>query len=811
VVTGSLTALGAVRNRGLAAALSAVALVPGGCRFARVFIALIALALLLMPGPAALAQDQGLPAGGLLQDGVKIDPNNPMLLQADELVAEDQGSKVVAKGNVEIYYNNYTLLADRVVYDRSSNTLTAEGHVRIKEPDGAVINAERITLTDDFRDGFIGSLQIVTKEDIRIAASSATRKEGETTVFENGVYTPCKPCEGRPEAPPFWRIRADRITHVASEQNIYFENAYLDFFGVPVVYLPYFYAPDPTVKRRSGFLIPTFGYSGELGYNTETPYFWNIAPNLDVTISPFTFYPTRKEDAARTQAELQPGVLWKGTLRHRLSNGTYTIEMAGIDQQVSMEHVDEGSLTDQQRDALLRDEFRGSISTQGLFNLGSWWRLGWDATVESDDTFRRYYKLDNILRSDRVSKVYLEGISDRNYLGAYVYSFGGLLSSDTPQSESWAHPSADYHYIVGAPVVGGELSFDANVLALSREDGTDTNRAIAQVNWRSQLIDSIGQVFTPFLQARGDAYYVSNVDEPNRDDSIMRGNAVAGLMYQYPFVARSAGATHIIEPVGQVIVRPESVERGEIPNEDARSLIFDDTLLFDIDKFSGYDLIETGTRANVGLQYTLQFDNGASVRAVAGQSFQISEENPFEGLGISTGLETPQSDYVTGVYINANSNLRFTAQARFDEDTFALRRQDLSAAFIAGPLKGTLGYALSRTFELGSADNDPVTPTLAEGNGQELLGSFNLALTENWSAFTTFRYDIDGNNRISDSLGLAYSDECYALSVTYKETFVRDRDLLEDQSVFVRFELKTLGGTEFKADSLTNLVADDDK
>ena len=189
------------------------------------------------------------------------------------------------------------------------------------------------------------------------------------------------------------------------------------------------------------------------------------------------------------------------------------------------------------------------------------------------------------------------------------------------------YPIIDYDYIVNNPILGGELSFNSNAMAFSSQDGTDTQRAIMEVNWRRQMIDGIGQVYTPFAQLRGDVYDVSGVD-PNvvngsedfdtkapSDGSIVRGNAVAGFEYRYPFVATTGPVTHVVEPIGQIIVRPNSVgNQQDIPNEDALSLVFDDTLLFDIDKFSGYDRIETGTRANVGFRYTAQLASGAYAR-----------------------------------------------------------------------------------------------------------------------------------------------------------------------------------------------------
>lgn len=705
-----------------------------------------------------------------------VDKSKPMLLQADHLIYDNQHSKVTAQGNVEIYYNNYALLADQVIYDQAANTLSASGNVRIKEPTGAIITADHLTLSDDLRDGFIGSLKVVTKDDVRIAASKATRTAGNTTVFENGVFTPCKPCQDHPETPPFWRIRAERITHVESESNIYFENAYLDFFNVPVAYVPYFYAPDPSVKRRTGFLAPTVGHSTDLGYYTEIPYFWAITPSMDLTLNPM-FMTAR-------------GVLGKAEFRQRIANGTYKIDLAGIDETLQPAGSTVGAL-------------RGSVVTQGDFNLGSWWTAGWNATFESDDTFRRFYLLDNILTTDRVSDAHLIGQSDRDYFGAYIYRFGGLIATPIQTAQSNAAPSIDYHYVVGAPVVGGELSFDANALSLTRTfDGTaitsptaqSDSRLIAQANWRSQLIDPIGEVFTPFLSGRGDIYGVTGLTDPNNanaptNETVTRATGTAGLQYEFPFVSHASWGSQVVEPIGQILVRPNTVSQGVLPNEDAQSLVFDDTLLFDLDKFSGYDKIETGTRANLGFQYTAQANNGGHLRAVVGESIQLAGTNPFDA---NSGLGTTKSDYVLGLYVAPNSQLQFVSQTRFDSASLDVKREDFGGSFTAGPTTVAANYALDRS---GSNLTLP-------GQTQELLTSANVQLSKEWSALASARYDIDNRFLLTDSVGVKWANDCVGVTVTYSESRVTQQDIQPNQTVMVRLDLKYLGGTSFKTDAV---------
>ncbi|HYI89753.1 MAG TPA: LptA/OstA family protein, partial [Beijerinckiaceae bacterium] len=180
-----------------------------------------------------------------------------LLVEAKEIVYDNDRNTVSAVGNVELNYGGRTLQADRVVYDRKTGRVLAEGNARLTEANGSVVTGGRFELTDDFKNGFIDSLQVEqtivdrgTPARARFSAPRAERTEGETTTFERGTYTACEPCQNNPERPPLWRVKAARIIHSNSERTIYYENATLELAGVPVAYLPYFWTPDPTVKRK---------------------------------------------------------------------------------------------------------------------------------------------------------------------------------------------------------------------------------------------------------------------------------------------------------------------------------------------------------------------------------------------------------------------------------------------------------------------------------------------------------------------------------------------------------------------------------
>ncbi len=704
---------------------------------------------------------------------VSPDKASPLLLQADDLVYDNRNNRVIAKGNVEIYYNDNVLLADEIIYDKSVNTLTAMGNVRLKDSDGSVVNAERLTLSADFRDGFIRSLRALTQDDTRVAASNAYRK-GDKTIFENGVVTACKPCEAHPDRPPIWRVKSERVIDDKTDQNVYYENSVFEVFGIPVFWVPWFYTPDPSVQQRSGFLAPSYGTNSSLGYLVGIPYYWAISPNYDLTLLP--------------EFTTKAGYLMQADWRQRLWNGAYEVKAAG-------------AFNDQAQDFFGDRNWRGSVETNGNFALNSRWSVGWKAILESDQTFRRFYMIDDVYATERVSSVFLTGIGDRNYFNMTVARYGNLTGANVYDYETnvyqksvtaTSYPVIDYNYIHNKPVFGGELSFDLNALALSVNDPATVaspvtrgtmDHIVTQAQWRRTLTDDIGERFTPFVLGRADLYNVSNFQDidgvAGSADTFTRQMIGVGLDYRYPFVAHTESGSHVIEPVAQIIARAGG-SNSHVPNEDSQSLVFDDTLLFDINKFSGYDRIENDTRTNFGLQYTYQNYNGVSVRAVGGESVHLAGSNPYDP---TTGLGTDASDYVFGGYVDYMNRFRLLAQFRVNEQDYALSSQSYSLQTKLGFFQGALSYV-----------SVAAQPQLGFPSSRDEIAGFSaVKLNDDWTVFGDLRYDIELSQWVRNSAGIQYADECFILSVTYQQTYISYLDIVPSTSVLVRVGIKGFG------------------
>ncbi|MEQ1953205.1 LPS-assembly protein LptD [Mesorhizobium sp. CN2-181] len=746
-----------------------------------------------------------------------VPSDSQMLLEADTLVYDIDADMVTAVGGVRIDYAGNKLVAQKVSYNRKTSRLVASGGVQIIDSSGTKVFSDEIDITDDFADGFVNALRVETIDKTYFAAESAKREGGLVTTFNNGVYTACAPCEEQPDRAPVWRIKAKKIIWNGKTQTIRFEQSRFEFFGFPIATLPAFEIADPTVKRKSGFLFPSFTGGSDLGYGVSVPYYWAISPTTDLTLTGTGY--------------TQQGFLGEAEWRQRFDNGQYSLKVAGIYQ------ADPGSFNDQNtvNSGPTGDpnHWRAMVGSKGSFDINPRWQFGWDILYQSDKNFSKTYGIEGYQAYVHRSEIYLTGLNDRNFFDLRGMKFDvqeDVLDS-SPYSiddfQPWVLPSFDYSYIPDEPIGGGELRFDVNARSIYRSrlddstfDQNETNRddlvqgiegyssrLTAEAEWKRSFITDGGLVVTPLLQFQADTTYVNqsqaSIDAVNalattpgamapvdiRSD-YNRVMATAGMEMRWPVLFSSANSSHVVEPMAQLFARPDERYSSaySIPNEDAQSFVFDAATLFERDKFSGYDRVEGGTRANIGLRYTGSYDNGWATNALFGQSYHLAGDNSFASpdfvhAGAESGLETDTSDYVGLIGFAAPFGLSASLSGRFDEQTFELRRTEAKAGYVSGPLSLTSNYTFIQAQPLyGYADDR-----------HEVSAGASLRFNENWRVFGSGTYDLQADTMVSDTIGLAYDDECFAYAFTMSDS----RDVEGDDSDERRFgfsiSLRTLG------------------
>ena len=741
----------------------------------------------------SVAHSQGLDSSAEFGSQYQTNPDAKMLLQADNLIMDRDAKTVTAAGNVQIEYDGNRLVAREVVYNQATKRMVAKGNVEIVEKDGNRIYSDEMDVTDDFRDGFVNGLRVETVDDTRFAAESAERSLGEITTFNNGVYTACRACATDPNKPVLWQVKAKKIIWNGTKKTVRFEGGRFEMFGKSLFALPAFEIADPSTKRKSGFLFPSFMYKDELGFGVRSGYFWNLAPNYDITT-----YGT---------ALSKQGFLSETEWRHRLENGTYNIRAAAIYQAKPGEF---GSTT---VDA--QERTRAMIATKGDFKINPRWSFGWDVIAQTDKNFSRTYKISGYSAETQTSNIYLRGISGRNHLDINLYRFNvqeDLRNSDSravDKKQPWVLPSVDYLYTVPGSVYGGELTITSNLQGIYRESSDSSSfsgsnavdllrgmkgtsaRLTTEAEWKRTFISEQGLVITPLLALRGDAIGIDTNDTFGTAGEIrsqaFRGMATAGLEVRWPILFSTTSMTQVLEPTAQIFVRNDEPYAGRLPNEDAQSFVFDATSLFARDKFSGYDRVEGGTRANLGLRYSGNMNNGWSIHGLGGQSFQLGglnsfAESDFVGAGADSGLEGKRSDYVAMLGLSNNTGLAFAARGRFDKDNFDIRRGEVEASHTGKLVQASVKYAyITKQPDYGYAEDR-----------QEVSLSGSTRFKENWRVFGSGTYDLVSETLVKAQSGLAYDDECFTYSMAYVQTRSPGQDKIS-HSVGFNISFRTLG------------------
>lgn len=753
------------------------------------------LAAILLSGVALQALTPIAPAWAQDTNFDSLNPKLPedakMLLSANELVYNKDAERVIVRGAVQINYGGYQMVAQQVEYSQKTGRIIATGEIELIEPGGNKVYADQMDVTDDFGNGFIERLRVETTDLTKLAAVTGERRNGEEMILNNAVYTACTPCATDPDHKSLWHVKAQRIVQNGKTHTIRMENAKFELFGKPILYLPVLEVPDQTIKRKSGFLIPKFSYTQKLGAGVSIPYYWAISPYMDATITGTGL--TRQ------------GFLLQGEFRQRFENGEHILSMAGISQ------LNRGSFTGNTVDA--QETNRGMIGSKAKFDINPRWAFGWDVLVQSDNNFAKTYELSTFDGTTFTNQVYLSGLGKRNSFDARAFYFD-IQDADPDsiaENKQAVAQVLDYSYTHPEPVFGGELTADINLTNVNRnrEDEFDIpgivdrfrglegtyQRLTADLEWKRNFIVPGGLSLTPILAARGDLIGSSMTDpgpgytgDFYSDDTATRRMLTAGIDARYPILLTTDYSSHIIEPIAQIFARPNEEYAGGLPNEDAQSFVFDATSLFDRDKFSGYDRIEGGTRANLGVRYTGALGNGYALRAIAGQSFHLGGVNSFASddlvkAGANSGLETDRSDYVTMIGIDAPSGLTASFSSRFDEKNLDMRRADATLGYQGIYWQSAVTYT--------SIQAQPLYGSTKDQDEIQTAAAYKFA--DYWSVFGSVTYDLNSNVITRNGIGITYDDRDTIFSLVYKEERDSDQSIANDWSIGARISFRTLG------------------
>jgi LPS-assembly protein len=804
-------------------------------------------------------------------------------LEADTVVDDRAEKTVTATGHVEARYQGRTLRADKVVYNTVTGVSHAVGNVMIVSADGTVEYSRDTTLDDQFRTAVALGFSARLTQNITMVAGAAIRRTETVNELNNGLYTPCNICktDGKTPKAPTWSIQAKRIIEDRDHQVVYYKNAVIRVLGVPIFYAPIFWHPDPTAKRSSGFLAPRrIAYSKYRGFSYEQPYYWALSPYSDLIISPEINSKVNPFLNLRYREQF-----YSGAIDIRTGYG-YDQEFDGhskFGQDTSRSYIlAKGAF---QLDPQWAVGFGAErVTDPTLFHRYSVSQIYTDRGPFPTDTDRLISQL-YANRLDSHSYFSVAALSFQSLRAAVVDTIGpnggstaGIDSFDTSQSFPTATPLEE-RFDPTRPILGGRLRLTGSAVTLTRNNPVidvtdpagllaagpqpysyhdnvtfrnplgaaapptptaadpyssvvyrDSRSASGEANWRSSIIFTSGIRIQPFADARFDYFSINNgqietglggVLTPAKTNDT-RELGTVGADISWPFIKPVGKGSLVVEPLVQVIYANRVKFNPSIPNEDSVSFEYDETTLFSINRFSGYDLAEGGARANLGLRATLDLTGNRSASFLIGRTFRTEPDLVFTP---QSGLQGTSSDWVTAVSLTPISGVSLFNRARLDGNDWSVKREEAGVNFGFGRLSASVRYLYEQSglvqadcttaqLQINLTSGVAECPSPFGGGlvpeGSSVIGRVENAeihgswfFTKNWGVTANATHDFVGyetNGKFKPvwpvaQLGLSYQDECMRLDLIYTHDETYSATIGPSNSIAFRLTLNTLGGT----------------
>jgi LPS-assembly protein len=641
-------------------------------------------------------------------------------------------TRLIADGNVEVFFKGRRLKASRIVFDQATDRLEITGPIVLTEPTGEIlILASQAELAADLSEGLLTSARLVLNQQLQLAANRMMRVAGRYTALQTVAASSCKVCEGNPT--PLWEIRARRVVHDEVERQIYFDRAQFRLAGVPVLYIPRLRMPDPTLKRATGFLMPSIRTTSDLGTGIKLPYFIVLGRSADLTLTPYL--------TARDSQTLG--------LRYRQAFATGLITL-------------DGSVS---RDDLVPGDTRGYLRLRGDFTLPERFQLSFDGQTVTDPAYMLDYGIGN---QDRlVSRIEVKRTRRNEHISGRIISFQSLRDDEDNTTIPTVVADLTFHRRFSLGPLGGEgglrlqthnhyrsstspLDGDGDGIA----DGRDLGRISARVDWRRSFFLPMGIEGTVLGEFTADAYNIT--EDADFAGSTLRTHGSAGVELRWPWVKTEAGgAVQVIEPVVQLLYAPSDAET--LPNEDSVLVEFDEGNLFALDRFPGSDAVERGSRANVGISWTRHDPQGWSMGVTVGRVFREADPEQF---GPGSGLAGSTSDWLAAATFTLSDRVAVTGRLVMDDDLGVTKAEARLA--LSGP---ETALATSMIWAVADPLENRMDPT------QEITFDARQKLNPNWTAKVSGRYDFVGDQGTLAGLGLEFLNECVRFDVSLSRRF----------------------------------------
>ena len=666
-------------------------------------------------------------------------------LISDKIYYNKLSSELIATGNVKAIYDNTILSADKIIYNSNLDKISIIGKFVIHDGENTITSNNDAIINTKLKSGLIKGARAIINNKLQVSAKSLNQKNNNYNIFNTVVASSCEICAKNPT--PFWQIRARKIIHDKEKQKIFFENARLDFLGLPVLYIPNLNIPEPGILRASGVLVPQFSTSDKVGFSSKIPYFIVLNDNKDITLTPYIMS--------------KNSIILETDYRQYSSNGYFELKNAfSIKDNFNHGRLNgfiEGKGSFALRKNYITDFNLDLANTIDFANGEKPFKYNYDYAEPEDDRLKNSFDINKT-----TSESFFQ--FGTSFTQSFRYKdFDGDGFKEEDPNVPLILPEYYFKKNYYDNTYAGKYSLTAQSVNLANLSTGQYSRIGGKVDWKTDWKTDNGFNFAALTQLNANTYFI--------DDNFYKNAMPLGMIEaRYPLKKSNEKSSHLVEPITQIIWSPNQLT-GYLNNNqntsDSTTAEFEETNLFSTNRFPGFDDVEAGLRANIGGKYILHEPNGWEFTTTAGRVFRQKDLNQFDASK-STGLDKLNSDYVSAFSLKSPQRLKILTRLLLDDSMDASKHET------------KLNYTTEKySTDIGYVWLDKQSVLNLDSHQHELNISADYMINQNWKFGADWRQNINTHSPISGNFDVVFENDCaklnFSLDLKYDEQDRIDR------------------------------------
>ncbi len=732
---------------------------------------------------------------------ISIDKNSKVSIFKNEVIASDEKNNILKTNYAEynkdleilksigettiITSEKYTLSGNNITFNNLKNLIFSKESAIITDLDGNKINVENFEYSTDknfFKS--IGKIQLLdvnknsynfsqiyidekkkeiigsdikaylNQESFKIQEDNKPRVFANTIKIENdqsqftkSIFTLCDYREND-KCPP-WSLQAEKMKHDKIKKTIYYDNAIVKVYDIPIFYFPKFSHPDPSVDRRSGFLPPSFADTKNLGSSFELPYFWNINNDKDFTITPKLF------------VSEHPLIL--GEYRQAFLNSNLILDL-GFTEGYKNTSQTKKSGSKSHFFAKFVKSFTGENEAESNLEL----------TLQnvSNDKYLKLYRLNTNLvdyQNDVTENSLDFTHENEDYFFGATASVYETLKDNYNDKYEYILPDLYFDTNLFNNIKYGTADFSSNVKIHNYDTNKFSKFFVNDIKWKSFSTNYLKNFDGHFLgQIKNVNYEAKNISIYKRDTTSEVFGAIGYLSEIQLYKKNKDNNSQFLTPKVLFRAAPSHMRKEENYTR------LNHLNIFSLDRLDSTENFESGVSTTLGLDYQLNNSNQKLDFSIG----QIINHKENKNMPTSTGLDEKLSDVIGYSKLTLNKNFNFDYNFAIDQNYNEFNYNELNANLNFNMMKLSTGY-LKEQKHIGDQEYLNLKIDLEKGKNAILSAETKRNLVTNSSEFYNLSYE--------------YLNDCLRAGIVYRREFYNDSEIEAENSLMFKVTLVPFG------------------